>query len=427
LIIRFIRVHLCPFFIFTPLGDTLKSKTGMKVQPALKSKAPVVFIFAYWFDPRWKEFVGPTVKIRDLADNFVRQGFRVVAFLPQIGFDRYRYGFRIIQVPFVNLPLVRFISFNGFLAVYLIVHLARVKADVFYIRRMASPLPALIGKLAGAGVGYEVNDNPFDGQYQEGSRLVFRLRRQVAALMDRLNMCLADKSFVISDAVLQAIRSRSGRRRAGRLVLLPSGANTELFQPADITACREKLNLSVSVRHVGFAGTLLRHQGVDVLIDAALKVTAVLPRSRFVIIGEGPMKPFLLKRVSDLGLDRHFVFTGQVAYERLPDWIGAMDICVAPYRRSAGLRSPVKMFDYLACARPVVASRIDGTTDLFEASAAVMLVAPEDPDALAKGLIGLLEQQEQRHRMGLSGRRFVAGHFNRDRLAKRISRELNLA
>ena len=107
----------------------------------------------------------------------------------------------------------------------------------------------------------------------------------------------------------------------------------------------------------------------------------------------------------------------------MPSWIGAMDVCVAPFLDSAGYRSPVKVFDYMACGKPVVASRIEGTTDIFEKSGAISLVKPGDPLALSRAICELLENPNRGEKMGKRGRRFIVDNFNRKHLAKIIENE----
>jgi glycosyltransferase involved in cell wall biosynthesis len=204
---------------------------------------------------------------------------------------------------------------------------------------------------------------------------------------------------------------------------MPSGANTKLFRPFDKIDCRNLLNLNVEAKYVGFIGTLLSYQGIDILIDAAPKILKKEPRTIFFIIGEGPMKTIWKQRTEKIGLNEAFVFLGQIDYENVPRWIGAMDICVAPFLREAGLRSPVKIFDYMACGRPVVASKIPGTTDIFAGSGAIKLVKPQKSELLADAIIELIGSEKNAGSMGQKGRLLVVRKYDRRSLAQKISDE----
>ena len=74
----------------------------------------------------------------------------------------------------------------------------------------------------------------------------------------------------------------------------------------------------------------------------------------------------------------------------------------------------------MACGKPVVASRIEGTTDIFEDSGAIKLVPPEDPGRLAKAILDMLGQPEKITAMGKSGRDYIANHYNRRSFARLV-------
>jgi glycosyltransferase involved in cell wall biosynthesis len=87
----------------------------------------------------------------------------------------------------------------------------------------------------------------------------------------------------------------------------------------------------------------------------------------------------------------------------------------------------VKIFDYLACGKPVVAADVGKTSSFFAPSGAVMTVEPEIPDSLADAIVQLLADQDLRRKMGVSGREFILGRFSRTRIAEIVEKiSLNL-
>jgi glycosyltransferase involved in cell wall biosynthesis len=91
-----------------------------------------------------------------------------------------------------------------------------------------------------------------------------------------------------------------------------------------------------------------------------------------------------------------------------------MNVCVAPFCGDRGETSPVKVFDYLACGRPVVASAIPSMTELFSRANGVVLVQPDQIDALAEAVLDLLADPEEARRLGCEGRVFVEQRFGWD-------------
>lgn len=388
-----------------------------------RSRKLSFFLFAYWHDLRWKRFVGATVKIWDLAQNLSKLGHDVTLFLPKYNFDDGKSSIRIVEIPLLNLPLLRLPSFNLMLMVYLVLFYLKSRPDVVYVRRMGSFVPGVYARLVKAVFFYEVNDDPYRKNYHEGSFIAFRVRALISVWQDQINLKLCHRAFVITHQVIKKILKTNPTLRADKLIEMPSGANCDLFRPISFKKCRSILNIDLEKKYVGFAGTLLKHQGIETLIDAAPAIIQNEPASAFLIIGEGPMKDLWMYKVKNRGLSNYFKFAGQADYEDMPTWIGAMDICVAPFHYDAGLRSPVKIYDYMACGKPVVASRIQGTTDVFDQSEAIKLVAPGDAGMLSNAIIDLLANQDEAERMGRKGHAFVLEKYDRRIIAKRTADE----
>jgi glycosyltransferase involved in cell wall biosynthesis len=389
-------------------------------------KKKVYYIFAYWHDIRWKKFVGASIKIWDFSTNLASFGEEVVLFLPKYGFDKKRIPFKVIEIPFINFPIIRFLSFNISLIFILGILSWLKKPDIIYVRRMNSFIPALYAKLRKIKFFFEINDDPFKRDYHEGWKSIFRLKKILSIKLDELNIKFCDNAFIITESLSEKILKFSPKLDKSKFIIMPSGSNVDIFRPLTKAHCRSKLCLDHNKKIVGFAGSLLKHQGIDTLIDSAPSIVKKEPEIFFIIIGEGPMKKIWKDRIKRIGFKKYFMFTGQVDYVEMPIWIATMDICLAPFLRSAGLRSPVKIFDYMACGKPVIASEIPGTTDIFFNSRAIKLIEPENSDALAETVLYLLNNIEEIEIMGQEGRLFIEKNFNRCEIAKKITDQINL-
>ena len=379
------------------------------------------FLFGYWHDTRWKKFVGASVKIWDLATNLNSLGHKVTLFLPKYKFDTSNLAFKVIEIPFIDLPILRNLSFNFVLLFILVTKFVFNVPDIVYVRRMASVIPLIYAKIFSKAFFYEINDDPYNLLYNQGSKVKFKAKAFLSTKTDEINLKLCDRAFIISKSLLNKITIENPTIKTKKLVVTPSGSNTKLFYPRKKLECRSFLKLELKKKYIGFVGTLLKHQGVDKLILAAPTVLRKEPQCKFVIIGEGPMKEKWIKKVQNHELVNSFLFTGQVKYEDVAIWIGAMDICVAPFLKEAGLRSPVKLFDYMACGRPVVASKIPGSTDLFSDSNIIKLITPENTEILAHTLIELLGDERKANEIGKRGREFVIAQYDRSMIAEKIS------
>ena len=151
------------------------------------------------------------------------------------------------------------------------------------------------------------------------------------------------------------------------------------------------------------------------------------PETRFLLVGDGPERGDLEKQVFSKHVGNAFIFTGQVSYQVVPTYLGAMDICVAPHHENTNQASPVKLFDYMACAKPIVASRLDVVSEIVQESGCALLVEAGNPQALTNAVIHLLGNSEERLAMGNLGRAFVLSKYDRKQINRRlVSDYLNL-
>ena len=132
-----------------------------------------------------------------------------------------------------------------------------------------------------------------------------------------------------------------------------------MFQPRDPDEARARFGIPNSAKIVCFVGNLVPWQGVDSLLRACASLRGSIPTLKLLVVGDGPESNRLRSLADQLGLYDRVVFTGSVPYADVSAFVCASDICAAPF--IAGRKaSPIKVYEYLACARPVVASDVDG-------------------------------------------------------------------
>ncbi|MEA1882913.1 MAG: glycosyltransferase family 4 protein [Thermotogota bacterium] len=370
------------------------------------------FIIAYWHDPRFKKKVGGLIRMFELADNLKQMGRHVTLILPKIGYPKKQTVADVIEIPFIDLPIIRPLSFHLISSLYLLKTLSN--ADFIYVRQLNSFLPLMISKLCNIPSFFEIPNDPYIA-YQSGSKM----RRFFERTMDKLSMALSNKIVVLSEWSKKRLNQLGGVPLS-KIVVLPSGTDTDLFRPLEKDACCQKVGLDPSFYYIGFVGTFFVHQGIDVLIDAAPLILEKFPNVRFLLVGDGPMMNSWTDKVNQKGLQDVFIFTGQVPYKKVPEYIGTMDICVAPHFKDSNQASPVKIFDYMACGRPIVASDIEVVREIVGDSRCALLVYPGYADDLARGIILLLQGETKRMEMAKKGREWVKVNFDRKKLAEKL-------
>ncbi len=206
-----------------------------------------------------------------------------------------------------------------------------------------------------------------------------------------------------------------------RVSYLPNGTLPDLFTPDRLDpAVRSSIGAEPGDLVVGYVGNHGIAQGLDVILDAAA-ATAGDPRIRYLFVGEGPEKARLRARADAEGL-ANVTFLPEVALEAVTPYMTACDLLVVPLRALELLEQfvPSKLFDSMACGRPV-ALMVDGEARaILEEADAGWFVPPEDAAALVHLLGRIVEDREGLTRSGANGRRHVVQHYDRNSQAAQL-------
>ncbi|MDP9370186.1 MAG: glycosyltransferase, partial [Chloroflexota bacterium] len=140
------------------------------------------------------------------------------------------------------------------------------------------------------------------------------------------------------------------------------------------------------------------------------------------IVGEGPERPALEALASDLGIGPSTTFTGAIPHEEVPGYLAAMDIAVAPYdERTDFYFSPLKLFEYMAASRPVVAADIGQIRDCVRHGETGLLYPPGDVVGLADALAVLIDDSQLAATIGRAGQEGVQAHHTWEGNARAVA------
>lgn len=252
------------------------------------------------------------------------------------------------------------------------------------------------------------------GAASPGSAVVKALARLEALAYRR-----ADLVTCASPAYVPVVAQRGAGDRA---VELRNGADLNLFRPVE--ADRDELTRAGVTEPfiVMYSGLLGMKHGLDALLDAA---TALRDRTDigFVLVGDGADRARLEERAAQRELTNvHFL--GERPVERLAGLLCAADVCVATLRPDPRLDRivSVKLYEYMACARPVLAAVAGEGARVIEEARAGLVVPPGDAPALADGILALASlDPSERIAMGRRGHRDVVDHHSRQAVSIRFA------
>lgn len=373
-----------------------------------------IFWLSYQYDPRVRGDMGGFRTTWELATALGRRGHRVVIFAPRLTKTPEETGAEVVWLPLLDLPGIRQLLIYLLLFIVPLWYARRIRPDGLLVTFGLSPLPLLLARLLRCALIFEVRG---DSAHQARLRRD-RLRAVITDGFYRWGLPKADRVAVISDQLRRTLADQYGLPHT-RSQVLPCGANLEHFRPLPPATARGRIGLDPDRPTVGFAGTFFDYQGVQTLIEAAPLILSRSPGVLFLLVGDGEMRRGWEALVRSKGLSSSFQFTGQVPYRDVPLYINAMDVATAPMIALRGPVSPLKLFDYWACARPVVASDLPDVAPLIRDSRGGIAVPPEEPGALARAVSELLADEARRRALGTAGRRFVEARHSWAHIAER--------
>jgi glycosyltransferase involved in cell wall biosynthesis len=239
---------------------------------------------------------------------------------------------------------------------------------------------------------------------------------------------LADRRTDLTIANSKALKEEAVRRDGldpGRVLVVPNGIDAAGYAAAGDTAARAASRLglgrepgwtekgSESGPVVGMIANLNRYKDHGTFLEAAADVAASYPAVRFLLVGEGPMRPAIVGRIEKLNLGRRVVLMG--ARSDIPAVLSAIDIFVLASREE-GL--PNSILEAMAAGKPVVATNVGGVAEAVVDGVTGLLVPRADPLALGSAIRRLLADPGEAAAMGRAGRERVSAVFTMEAMVQ---------
>lgn len=222
-----------------------------------------------------------------------------------------------------------------------------------------------------------------------------KLLTPLAYRIDKLIFNRADGIVVVSSVLKESLIKDFGVS-ADKIIVLPNAVDAKMFEPqVSGDTVRNKYSLN-SNKIVGFVGGFYPWHGLNLLLDAAEDVLKILPNVKFLLIGDGPLRKKLEDRVNGSSLKNSVIFTGSIAHNELPQYIACFDIGVMPDSNDYG--SPIKIFEYMAMGKPVLAPKIGPIEEAVEDGKNGLLFERNNEYELANAIIQLLKKDNLLYR-----------------------------
>lgn len=224
--------------------------------------------------------------------------------------------------------------------------------------------------------------------------------RFVQSLLRRVETWMIDRAAVVgaSKGLGDRVVTRPVREWQFASYVGPSSATSS-------DAAKRRLGLPEGCPLVVYAGSFAPYQGIPLLIDAVPLVIERAPDTQFLIAGGRPVEVDQMKRrVASRGLSGSVTVLPQQPRSRVAEYLAAADLLVSP--RMHGDNLPLKVFDYLAAGRAVVATDLPCHRAVLNETTSALV--PPSHQGIAEGILELLSADERRSRMAAAARVYAA-------------------
>ena len=286
----------------------------------------------------------------------------------------------------------------------------RCRPDFIYERYITFNLSSVIIKrLFNIPVLLEVNAPlALERAEQPDEKLFFK---RLASWME-FAICRNCTQTIVVSTPLRNYLLKNGVPEASTSVM-PNGVNLETFSaptPEYIAKQREQLDIPKNAIVIGFVGIMRSWHGIEGLIDAFCDLLNEHPNLFLLLVGDGPEQANYECILQDKGVASQSKITGRISHQDVPRYISVFDIATAP--KSTFYASPMKILEYMALAKPVIASKTPNIEDLISSPHDGLLFDPEDINGMHAALQKLLSVSLDRQNIALAARKKCEDSLN---------------
>jgi len=234
----------------------------------------------------------------------------------------------------------------------------------------------------------------------------FKLLWPLGKIIEKQGLKRADRVIVINEKLKDyAIKMGAHPERTS---VVRAGVDLDRFNSkVKGRKIRKEYGIKKDDTILFFMGWLYDFSGVKEVTRTLMKIKDKHPDFKLLVVGEGDLYPELLQIREKHNLQDHLILTGRKPYGRIPEFIGASDICLLPAHNNKVMQDivPIKMYEYMASGKPVISTKLPGIIKEFGYDNGVEYV--DDAGEVIDKAIILSENKKKLIEGGSKARKFV--------------------
>ena len=248
--------------------------------------------------------------------------------------------------------------------------------------------------------------------------------RPATKILEKMVYLRADMILTLTPTLSRYVKELGAREEKVKELLMP--VDTGIFYPfPPPEELRRKWGINSEDRVILFIGTLFDFSGLDTVIPRFSEITREIPNARLLIVGDGPQRAKLEGMIKKTGLGDRVTITGFQPYNTMPRYIALADVCLNSFLITGATRDifPGKIVQYLACAKPVVATPLAGLRAITPGEEQGMVFAAT-PGEIVEKLVALLKDKAYREWLGQNGLKYVKERHSYESIAAQLEARL---
>ena len=230
----------------------------------------------------------------------------------------------------------------------------------------------------------------------------------------RENLSLAARILCVSEPAKRHLMT-AWNVPAEKVTVLSNAVDIHRFRPDPDLRAGTRASLALTTHPlVVFVGSFYQWHDIATLLDAFALVLRSNPEARLVLVGDGTEREKMMQRAVDLQIAEAVTFTGFVTHDEVSRYVNAADIAVVPVpaMKQEMWLSPMKLFEYMASGKAVVASAMGQIVNVITNGENGLLVPAGDGQALAGAIHRLIADTDLRGRLGRQAREDAVNHHS---------------
>jgi len=236
---------------------------------------------------------------------------------------------------------------------------------------------------------------------QERARFGNLRLRGLARLCERILWRQPDVVLPVTEVLATDVRAARGTDAGIHVV--PNGARLDMAcAPEDVAAARGRLGFHGNEIILGFSGFIRTWHGLAWALEALPELP---PTVHLLVLGDGPARGDLESRATEIGIRNRVHFTGRISHADMPAYMQLFD--VALQTASVPYASPLKLFEYMALGRAIVAPDQPNIREILKNDSNALLFDPARQEAFKAALSRLCGDASLRTRLGAAARQSI--------------------